>query len=119
MFVPVDLLRPILAELQQDGRSAASRRAWIGVNAVEHDGRLHVLRVTPDSPADAAGLRPGDRIVAIDGTTVDALAPLWAALWRGAAEREVRLDIERAGAPRTVRVFSVDRSQSLRRPKGI
>jgi len=56
MFVPIDLLTPIIDELRRTGSSAASRRAWMGVNCVEVDGEVRVERVSDDSPADVAGL---------------------------------------------------------------
>jgi len=120
MFVPVDLLRPILAELRQRGSSARSQRAWLGLNCVEQGGMLRVVRITDDSPADVAGLQVGDRILRIDGTEVHALGPLWQALWAGgAAARQVTLDILRDQQAQTIQVFSVDRAQTLRRAEGI
>ena len=120
MFVPVDLLLPILDELRQHGSSARSRRAWLGLSCIEQGGKLRVVRVTDDSPADVAGLQVGDRILRIDGTEVRALAKLWQSLWAGgAAEREVTLEIERDAQPQTIKVFSVDRAQTLRRAEGI
>ena len=101
MFVPTDLLRPILGELRTSGMSSASRRAWLGVNCVEQGGILHVVRVAGDSPAEAAGLRVGDHIVAIDGTAVTTLDTLWTRLWSGGPpERDVTLgDRARRHAP--------------------
>ncbi len=120
MFVPVDLLTPILDELRSHGSSAASQRAWLGLNCVEQAGSLRVVRVSDDSPADVAGLQPGDRILRIDGTEVRALASLWQALWAGGApEREVTLEIERDQRPQTLKVFSVDRMKTLSRAEGI
>ena len=120
MFVPVDLLLPILDEMRQHGSSARSQRAWLGLNCVEHGGALRVVRVTDDSPADVAGLQVGDRILRIDGTEVAALAKLWQTLWAGgAAEREVTLEIERDAQARTIKVYSVDRAQTLRHAEGI
>jgi S1-C subfamily serine protease len=120
LFVPVDLLTPILAELRSRGFSAASRRAWLGMNCAAQDGRVRVVRVSDDSPADVAGLEAGDRILRIDGTAVSALDQLWKALWAGGApEREIRLDIERGGAVQTLTVFSVDRMKTLKRAEGI
>lgn len=119
MFVPVDLLSPILEELRRAGSTAAGRRAWIGVNCIEHEGSVRVIRVNEDSPAEVAGLRRGDRILRIDGTDVSALEGLWKALWRGAAEREVLLEIQRDGQSETLKVFSVDRMKTLKRPQGI
>ncbi|MDP2007893.1 MAG: S1C family serine protease [Rubrivivax sp.] len=120
MFVPVDLLRPILAELRARGRSQASVRPWLGLNCVERDGELRVLRVTEDSPADVAGLQPGDRIRHLDGRRVGTLAQLWQTLWADPrSERAVTLEIDRDGRPMTVTVQAVDREKTLRRAQGI
>jgi S1-C subfamily serine protease len=120
LFVPVDLLKPVLAELLEQGRSRASLRAWLGVNCVEADGEVRVMRVADDSPADVAGLQRGDRIVAIDGQPVAALAMLWKTLWATQPpERDVRLDILREGRSMAVIVHAVDRAWTLRRSEGI
>ena len=120
MFVPIDLLKPILAELQQRGSSLASARAWMGINCAEVAEGLRIIRVTDDSPADVAGLQAGDRILGIDGSAVARLEDLWKRLWAGAsAEREVKLDIERDGRRQTLSVQTVDRAKTLRRPQGI
>ena len=120
MFVPVDLLKPVLAELRERGSSPASTRAWLGLNCAEVAGALRVVRVNHDSPADVAGVLAGDRIVAIDDTPVDRLAKLWQALWSGGApERAVKLEIVREGKPQTLVLQSVDRAKTLRRASGI
>ena len=120
MFVPVDLLAPILADLRQQGFGAASQRAWLGLNCAEVEGRIRVLRVSDDSPADVAGLEVGDRILRIDGTEVQSLATLWQTLWAGGApEREVSLLIERGDQQQTLKVYSVDRMKTLKRSLGI
>jgi S1-C subfamily serine protease len=120
MFVPIDLLKPILPELLEFGASRSSTRAWMGLNCSEQDGTVRVVRVSRDSPAQAAGLRAGDRIVRIDGAEVSSLESFYKALWAGArAEREVTLDIRRGGQPQTVSVMTLDRMKTLRRPQGI
>jgi serine protease Do len=120
MFVPTDLLRPILTELRTRGMSSASRRAWLGVNCVEQAGALHVVRVAGDSPAETAGLRVGDHILAIDGHPVTTLDTLWTRLWSGGPpEREVALEIERDGMRQSVAVRSIDRTQAIKRPEGV
>ncbi len=120
MFVPVDLLAPILADLRRVGFGAASRRAWLGLNCAELDGQIRVLRISDDSPADVAGLEAGDRILGIDGVAVQTLAALWQALWAGGApEREISLLIERAEQQQTLKIYSVDRMKTLKRSQGI
>jgi serine protease Do len=120
MFVPIDLLKPVLDELLTLGASRSSHRAWLGVSCAERNGEVRVIRVTDDSPADAAGLQPGDQIVAVDGSTVQGLESFYKALWRGTPpDREVSLDIRRAGTLQVVKVQATDRQHALRRAKGI
>ena len=52
MFVPIDLLPPILGDLLAKGRVAGPGRPWLGVNAQAVHGRLMVGRVAPGSPAE-------------------------------------------------------------------
>lgn len=119
MFVPTDLLRPILTELDRQGTTAASHRAWLGINCVELAGQVRVVRVNDDSPAEAAGLRVGDRIVGVDGVAVSTLDALWTRLWSGAPEREVAIEVEREQGRESITVRTVDRQQQLRRAAGV
>lgn len=121
MFVPVDLLKPVLGELRTSGSTRASNRAWLGLNCNTRDGRLVVLRVTDAGPAQAAGIVPGDVILAIDGAPLHDLAEFYRRLWNeGPAERAVKLDVERAGGDRVqLTVQSVDRRTTIKRLDGI
>ncbi len=120
MFVPIDLLEPILDDLRTRGSARSSERAWLGLNCVETEAGIRVARINKDSPAELAGLEPGDRIVRIDGTEVPALEVLWKTLWSGgAAERDVRLDIVRGGQTQTLTLHAVDRMKTLKRAGGI
>ncbi len=119
MFVPIDLLRPILGEMRRSGRSEASVRAWIGIHAIEHHGAVLIAAVVDDSPADVAGLQAGDRILRLDGREIRDLATLWQALWSGSVQRAVRIEVERDSRSETLEVHSVDRATTLRHPEGI
>lgn len=120
MFVPVDLLLPILGELRSKGSSAASARAWLGINCIESDGLVRLTRITKDGPADAAGLRPGDLIVAVDGTPVQAVEAFYKGLWKGSSpNREISLDIRRNGQLQQIKVQATDRRHALRQAQGI
>ncbi|MEY8879068.1 MAG: S1C family serine protease [Leptothrix sp. (in: b-proteobacteria)] len=120
LFVPVDLLKPILAELRSKGRSQASRRAWLGLNCMVLDGVLTVLRVSRDGPAQAAGLLPGDRILRLDGTPVSDLPAFYQRLWTGGdAERDVQLRVRRGNESQDLSLHSVDRQATLKQATGI
>ena len=119
MFVPIDLLKPILAELRERGASRSSKRAWLGLNCVEDEGQIRVIRLTGSGPAEEAGVRPGDQIVRIDGVAVDSLESFYKTLWQRDPEREVSLDIRRAGTAQTLKVKAIDRMKTLRRPEGV
>src|SRR5690606_20749952 len=67
MFVPIDLLKPILPEMIATGRWKGSKRPWLGISSREIDGRLHVMRVSEGSPAQDAGLAAGDILLQVDG----------------------------------------------------
>jgi serine protease Do len=119
MFVPVNLLKPILPELRTRGATRASTRAWLGLNCVEVDGMVRVVRITPESPAEDAGVLPGDQIMRIDDVRVDGLEGLYKALWQDGAEREITLVIRRSGAEQVLKAKAQDRMKTLRRAKGI
>lgn len=120
MFVPVDLLKPILAEMQQTGSTRVSQRPWLGINSTEQGGRVQIVRVSPESPAHAAGLAAGDIVLAIDGEKVSTLEGFYKKLWaRPAAEGEVTLTVMHGSQVREVPVKTVDRMKTIRRPAGI
>lgn len=119
MFVPIDLLPPVIAELRERGSSRASHRAWLGVNCQEQPDGVRVVRVNRDSPAESAGLQAGDLIVAIDDVPVRKLESFYKRLWSGGPERDVRLAIVRDGQALQVRVQSIDRMRMLRRARSI
>lgn len=86
------------------GEGAGGRYAGVGVALRDREGAVVVESVYPGSPAAAAGLRPGDRLMAVDGTSVVGLdAAAIGQRLRGQVETAVLLAVARAGevAPRT------------------
>ena len=110
MFVPIDALKPVLADMIRTGRRAGTPRPWLGVAADERQGRLFVTRVSPEGPGDKAGIRAGDIILAVGGegvrTQEDFLRKVWG---RGGAGAEIPLRVLQGVDVREMSVRSIDR----------
>jgi S1-C subfamily serine protease len=115
MFVPIDLLKPILTDLVKVGRRAGPARPWMGVSTDESQGRLVVSRVSPEGPADLAGLSVGDIILAVGDDGVRTQADFYRKVWsRGNAGDEIPLKVLQGVDVREVRVKSIDRVEYFR-----
>ena len=120
MFVPIDLAKPIMAELAASGSARESTRPWIGLSTQEVEGRLFVIRVQEESPAASAGLKTGDIVLAIDGQKVGTLVDFYNKLWSsGGPGTAIRLNVLQGGDVREIDVRSIDRQQYRRTRPGL
>lgn len=120
MFVPVDLLKPILGEMQQTGSTKLSRRPWVGLTSSEQGGRVQIVRVSKDGPAQAAGLEAGDFVLAVDGAKVATLEAFYKKLWAHAQpDDEIKLTVLQGADIKTITLKAIDRMSTLRKPDGI
>ncbi len=114
MFVPINSLRPILGDLIANGRRADAR-PWLGLHTQEVQGRIVVTRVTPESPAQKAGLRRGDIITALAGQELAGQADLYKRLWAyGKPGVRVPLRVLQGNRMLEVGVESMDRFDHFR-----
>ena len=115
LFVPIDLLKPLLGDLIATGRSSARPRPWIGINTQEVQGNVIVTRVSSEGPAEDASVRSGDVIVGIGGETIGGQADFYTKLWKtGEAGVDIPLDVLRSGRVETITVKSIDRDRYYR-----
>jgi S1-C subfamily serine protease len=114
MFVPIDLLNPILTDLIATGRSRKEPRPWLGINTEEAHGRVFVTQITPRGPAEGAGLQRGDLILSVRGIAVNGLADFYRKVWAlGNAGVDVPLSVLQGTRIRDITVRSADRYQFL------
>jgi S1-C subfamily serine protease len=117
MFVPIDLLQPILDDVAKSERRARTPRPWLGMYTQEADGNLVVAGVAPGGPAEGAGVQPGDLVLSVAGVRAKSLAELYRLVWRqGPAGVVVPLSVARSGDLLRINVRSADRNDFLKKP---
>lgn len=118
MFVPIDLLKPILKDLTTRGRVSRKSRPWLGLYAAEMTGKIVVTGVAEGGPAQLADIREGDLITRVADHDVATLPDFYRQLWAtGPAGTGVPLTALRGGTQMHLNVRSVDRGDLLKRPQ--
>ena len=95
LSIPVHTVQRFLAQ-------HVDPRPHIGVTVQQIDGGLMVTDIQPESPAEAAGILPGDIIVAISGRPADTVTSLLDGLVKAGIGGNLTIDLERATAPLSV-----------------
>lgn len=110
--IPIDRAMRIVESLLREGRV---RRAWIGADVAVSDpnrfGRsesIEVTAVVPESPADRAGLRVGQRVVSVNGRAVHTPWDWEARLLDARVGESLAVVVASGGAQQTLNVAAQD-----------
>ena len=118
MIVPIDILPPILDDLRRYGQVNRPPRPWLGVYAMEDDETVVIGGIADGGPAERAGLRTGDHVLAVEDEEVTDLAGLWRGVWAcGPAGARVTLMVQRDERRMPVSIATVDRRTLLKSPR--
>ncbi len=86
----------------EDARRNRARRdgfGGIGIRFRLAEGAVEIIRVVPDTPASEGGLKPGDRVVAADGVTLEGLSVREISkILRGPVDTVITLTVAESGA---------------------
>jgi S1-C subfamily serine protease len=110
LAIPIDLLAPARDAMIRTGRPARPPRPWLGIRAIGMDGGIGIAGVSPAGPAQAAGLRPGDVILRMNGERVADVEVFYRRLWAQPVNQPLELGVWRDGALETITVRPRDRS---------
>jgi len=117
MYVPTDLLKPILDDMLTMGQPNRPPRPWLGLYATEVDSRVVIAGVAGKGPAARAKLKQGDVVLSVGGMKVSGLAGLFRKVWSmGKAGVDVPMTVYRDGRPMDLTVTSGDRNRFLKGP---
>lgn len=98
MFVPINLLKPILADMLTIGRGGGPNHPYLGVFSQELFNLVVITGVTRDGPAGRAGIRRGDVVFSVGGRRITKHTEFYRTLWsQGEAGDEVRVEVLRDG----------------------
>jgi PDZ domain/Aspartyl protease len=90
-----NLVQGMGALLRRPDPPPVEPRGFLGLELMEQDRSVLIQSVLPKSPADVAGLRPGDKVVKFADTPVREAAELLAAAALIGPNEEVRIQVQR------------------------
>jgi S1-C subfamily serine protease len=94
VFVPIDLLKPILDDLIAKGRPSVPAAPWLGLFSDEAEGRVIVTRLSTGGPAEKSGVEEGDIIIGVGGHRVRNQVDMYRKIRKqGRAGDSVALDV--------------------------
>ena len=101
--VPVNTVKFVVPRIKSGGKV---ERAYLGVRNITPQDRSGAIvdTIVPGAPAQAAGLQPGDKIVAIDDKKISSSEDVSAAVTTRKPGEQAKVTVERGGSRRTLTV---------------
>jgi serine protease Do len=119
LFVPVNILKPILADLLDKGYRNGPVQPWFGLTTEVIGERLVVVRVAANSPAANAGLKRGDVITKVADKAIASQAEFYRTAWAvGPAGSTVNLQAFSGEKLIDYKLIGVDRNKVMKRAEG-
>ena len=100
--VPYELAKRVMDEIISNGRVIRGQLGFIGSENRNRPG-IDVTAVAKGSPADIAGLRPGDIILAIDGVRLESASKTLDMIAETTPGTELTIELSRDGKPLTIK----------------
>ena len=118
MFIPIDLYKDVVGDLLTHGRRPGPTRPWLGIYSVQALGRVLISSISRPGPAAAAGIEPGDVVLAINDGEVTSIAQMYRRLWQtGPAGTTVAMKLLRDADVVRIDVVSADRESLMKNPR--
>ena len=118
LIIPIDILRPVMEDLEKFGRRQKPPRPWLGMITTQVNSALVVAGLVSGGPADDSGVAVGDIVLGVNGKAVSELADMFRQIWSlGAAGTEIPLNLQRGNDQLDILVPSVSRYDMLKAPK--
>lgn len=118
MFVPSELIDPILDDMLKRGTVDRPPRPWLGIYTAETRDGIAIQGLAHGGPAESAGVHLGDIVRHVAGSPVSGLADFYRNLWmRGPAGARIPITVSRDGRLQELTVHTVDRAALLKKPQ--
>ena len=118
LFVPVNILKPILSDLLKNGRRTKQINPYMGINSEESNGKVYITRVSENGPAARAGILSKDIILSVNGIKVNSIKDFYLTAWSlGGTGTLIKLEVERDQKKISFDIKTVDRMDYFVKPK--
>ena len=118
LFVPVNILKPILSDLLKNGRRTKEINPYMGINSEEINGKVYITRVSENGPAARAGILSKDIILSVNGIKVNSIKDFYLTAWSlGGPGTLIKLEVERDQKKISFDIKTVDRMDYFVKPK--